>query len=175
MNDLNNLMKETCEMLKNVFGDRLEQIWLYGSYARGDFDSESDVDIMVLVDLPKDKLASYRRKVSDFSSELDLKYDVLLSIKLQDKETFQRFAEVLPFFKNIIRGGNVSYNNKQHLYLLLWSSRIQVLFLSEIFLFLKIYELAYSYNYNRNNYRNIAVPPAKLRHMTEVHSVPARK
>ena len=105
MNDLNNLMKETCEMLKNVFGDRLEQIWLYGSYARGDFDSESDVDIMVLVDLPKDKLSSYRRKVSDFSSELDLKYDVLLSIKLQDKETFQRFAEVLPFFKNIIREG----------------------------------------------------------------------
>ena len=105
MNDLNNLMKETCEMLKNVFGDRLEQIWLYGSYARGDFDSESDVDIMVLVDLPKDKLSSYRRKVSDLSSVLDLKYDVLLSIKLQDKETFQKFAEVLPFFKNIIREG----------------------------------------------------------------------
>ena len=105
MNDLNNLMKETCEMLKNVFGDRLEQIWLYGSYARGDFDSESDVDIMVLVALPKDKLSSYRRKVSDLYSELDLKYDILLSIKLQDKETFQRFAEVLPFFKNIIREG----------------------------------------------------------------------
>ena len=105
MNDLNNLIKETCEMLKSVFGDSLEQIWLYGSYARSDFDSESDVDIMVLVDLPKDKLSSYRRKVSDLSSELDLKYDVLLSIKLQDKETFQKFAEVLPFFKNIIREG----------------------------------------------------------------------
>ena len=105
MNDLNNLMKETCEMLKNVFGDRLEQIWLYGSYARGDFDSESYVDIMVLVDLPKDKLSSYRRKVSELSFVLDLKYDVLLSIKLQDKETFQKFAEVLPFFKNIIREG----------------------------------------------------------------------
>ena len=92
-------------MLKNIFGGSLEQIWLYGSYARGDFDSESDVNIMVLVDLPKDKLSSYRRKVSDLSFVLDLKYDVLLLIKLQDKETFQRFAEVLPFFKNIIREG----------------------------------------------------------------------
>lgn len=92
-------------MLKNIFGGSLEQIWLYGSYARGDFDSESDVNIMVLVDLPKDKLSSYRRKVSDLSSVLDLKYDVLLSTKLQDKETFQKFAEVLPFFKNIIREG----------------------------------------------------------------------
>lgn len=105
MNDLNNLIKKTCEILKNIFGGSLEQIWLYGSYARGDFDSESDVNIMVLVDLPKDKLSSYRRKVSDLSSVLDLKYDVLLSIKLQDKETFQKFAEVLPFFKNIIREG----------------------------------------------------------------------
>lgn len=43
---------------------------------------------MVLVDLPKDKLSLYRRKVSDLSFVLDLKYDVLLSIKLQDKETF---------------------------------------------------------------------------------------
>ena len=92
-------------MLKNIFGGSLEQIWLYGSYTRGDFDSESDVNIMVLVDLPKDKLSSYRRKVSDLSFVLDLKYDVLLSIKLQDKETFQKFAEVLPFFKNIIREG----------------------------------------------------------------------
>ena len=92
-------------MLKNIFGGSLEQIWLYGSYAGGDFDSESDVNIMVLVDLPKDKLSSYRRKVSDLSFVLDLKYDVLLSIKLQDKETFQKFAEVLPFFKNIIREG----------------------------------------------------------------------
>lgn len=104
MIDLNNL-KKTCEMLKNIFGGSLEQIWLYGSYARGDFDSESDVNIMVLVDLPKDKLSSYRRKVSDLSSVLDLKYDVLLSIKLQDKETFQKFAEVLSFFKNIISEG----------------------------------------------------------------------
>ena len=60
---------------------------------------------MVLVDLPKDRLSSYRRKVSDLSSVLDLKYDVLLSIKLQDKEIFQKFPEVLPFFKNIIREG----------------------------------------------------------------------
>lgn len=60
---------------------------------------------MVLVDLPKDKLSSYRIKVSDLSFVVDLKYDVLLSIKLQDKETFQKFAEVLSFFKNIISEG----------------------------------------------------------------------
>ncbi|MDE5717005.1 MAG: nucleotidyltransferase domain-containing protein, partial [Lachnospiraceae bacterium] len=39
---------------------------LYGSYARGDFHKDSDVDIMVLVDLPNDQIESY----SDMLSEL---------------------------------------------------------------------------------------------------------
>ena len=65
---LNNLMKETYSALSNVFGEKLDEVWLYGSYARGDFDAESDVDIMALVDLPKEQLATYRRKVSDLSS-----------------------------------------------------------------------------------------------------------
>ena len=102
---LNNMMKETYSALSNVFGEKLDEVWLYGAYARGDFDAESDVDIMALVDLPKEQLATYRRKVSDLSSDLDLKYDVLLSIKLQDKETFLRFSNTLPFFQNVMKEG----------------------------------------------------------------------
>jgi predicted nucleotidyltransferase len=33
-----------------VFGDRLREIRLFGSYARGDADEESDVDVLVVVD-----------------------------------------------------------------------------------------------------------------------------
>ena len=102
---LNNMMKETYSALSSVFGEKLDEVWLYGSYARGDFDAESDVDIMALVDLPKEQLAMYRRKVSDLSSDLDLKYDVLLSIKLQDKDTFLRFSNTLPFFQNVMKEG----------------------------------------------------------------------
>ena len=50
-------------------------------------------------------LTTYRRKVSDLSSELGLKYDVLLSIKLQDKDTFLRFSNTLPFFQNVMKEG----------------------------------------------------------------------
>lgn len=102
---LNHLMQETYEALSSVFGEKLEQMWLYGSYARGDFDAESDIDVMALVDLPKEQLAMYRRKISDLSSDLDLKYEVLLSIKLQDKDTFLRFSDTLPFFQNVMKEG----------------------------------------------------------------------
>ena len=47
----------------------------------------------------REALSAYRRRVSAFSNQLDLQYDVLLSVKLQDKETFDRYLSVLPFFQ----------------------------------------------------------------------------
>jgi uncharacterized protein len=38
------------ERLRRVFGDRLRDVRLFGSYARGEADEDSDVDVLVLVD-----------------------------------------------------------------------------------------------------------------------------
>ena len=37
---------------------------LYGSYARGDFTAESDIDILLTADLTQEQIASQRRAVS---------------------------------------------------------------------------------------------------------------
>ncbi|MEY8364310.1 nucleotidyltransferase domain-containing protein [Anaerovoracaceae bacterium 41-7] len=103
--ELNHILEELRSALCHIFGNKLNHIWLYGSYARGDNDEESDLDILALVDLSKNELAAYRREVSDLSSELDLQYGVLLSIKLQDTETFHRYSDSLPFFQNVIKEG----------------------------------------------------------------------
>lgn len=108
-NTLDVLLKETHTGLRKIFGEKLDRVILYGSYARGDYDSESDIDVMALVDLEKSELAKYRRIVSDFSNDIDLKYDVLLSVKLQDKFTFEKYGNALPYYMNIAREGvNVS-------------------------------------------------------------------
>ena len=104
-NTLQLLLRETADGLRDIFGGRLDRVILYGSYARGDYDEESDIDVMALVDMDKNELAAYRRSVNAFSNQLDLKHDVLLSIKLQDKETFTQWADALPFFKNVLRDG----------------------------------------------------------------------
>ena len=73
---LDALLLETHSELSKMFGEKLERVILFGSYARGAYDPESDIDVMALVDLDKSDLASYRRAVSDFSNDIDLKYDV---------------------------------------------------------------------------------------------------
>lgn len=106
--ELFKVMDDTRQGLRSIFGDRLEDVILYGSYARGTQDSESDIDVMALVRLPMDELAPYRRQVSNLSSRMDLKHNVLLSITLQDVDSYSRYKNLLPFYQNVAREG-ISY------------------------------------------------------------------
>lgn len=116
--ELQTVLTETHQGLVELFGDKLEQLWLYGSYARGEALPESDVDIFALVNMDREELRSYRRLVSHLSSDMDLKYNTLISIKLQDTETFWKYAEALPFYANVLKEGlafcDIEKNNKLH-------------------------------------------------------------
>lgn len=46
-----------------------------------------------------------RCTVSDFANDIDLKYNVLLSVKLQDKFTFEKYRNTLPYYMNVAREG----------------------------------------------------------------------
>lgn len=102
---LNLLLKEAQMGLSKVFGSKLLNVVLYGSYARGDYDDESDIDIMALVDMDRDDLNKYRRCVSEMANDIDLKYNVLLSIKLQDKLNFDKYKDSIPLYQNIVKEG----------------------------------------------------------------------
>lgn len=42
----NNLVMQYVELLSKIYGDHLKTVILYGSYARGDYTEDSDIDIM---------------------------------------------------------------------------------------------------------------------------------
>lgn len=88
-----------------IFGDRLKAVILYGSYARGDFDSESDIDIMVLLDLPAEQMAEARKKMRSVADVLDLKYDCVISSTFQSYDSFESYKSVSPFYQNVERDG----------------------------------------------------------------------
>ena len=52
-NKVNNIINEFIAEVNKALGNRVKKIILYGSYARGDFNKSSDVDIMILTDLMK--------------------------------------------------------------------------------------------------------------------------
>ena len=45
-NSINTFVKQS----KKILGKRVKKIILYGSYARGDYNNSSDIDILVLTD-----------------------------------------------------------------------------------------------------------------------------
>ena len=83
------------------FDGALDAVILYGSYARGDYDEESDIDVMIRVHMPKEQLIRYRRRFSHLASDLGLEHDILVSIHLQDYETFDQYRRHLPFYRNV--------------------------------------------------------------------------
>jgi len=102
---LNEIVGSIAIQAKSILGDSLERIILYGSYARMDHNSESDVDVLLLTDLPASNLRLYRTKINHLASRLSLKYDILVSITLKDVATFYRYQYDIPFYSNILREG----------------------------------------------------------------------
>ena len=45
--------------LQQIYKSHLKSVILYGSYARGDYTVDSDIDIMILVDLPDEGMDKY--------------------------------------------------------------------------------------------------------------------
>ena len=103
---LDNIKHELTSGIKAALGDKLYQLLLYGSYARGDYDEESDMDFMVIADVPHDELAKYRKAVNHVAG---LKNDMLLSVSMMDRATIYEKRNVLPFFDAVLTEGEVIY------------------------------------------------------------------
>ena len=99
------IVSAVAQEARRLLGERLDAVILYGSYARGDFDNESDIDIMVRVDCKKEQLPAYRYLFADIASELSLQYDVTVSVTTVDTETFNRYGKSLPFFAHVQQEG----------------------------------------------------------------------
>ena len=87
-NTLKLVLDKVCNQAKSVFGESLVAVKLYGSYARGDYDDESDIDVMIIADISPEDREQSRKQLSDYIYDLDLEYEVLLSVFIQDNATY---------------------------------------------------------------------------------------
>jgi predicted nucleotidyltransferase len=65
--------------LQNLYGNELAELVLFGSYARGDNQTESDIDFAIVFRNPNTRPAAEIAKTSVISSRLSLKYGFMLS------------------------------------------------------------------------------------------------
>lgn len=93
--------------VKAIMGNALTKIILYGSYARGDYRNNSDIDIMILTTLTDDKIEKLENKIYDLAFDYQMQYSVDISVIIKNEEHFNYWLGALPFYDNVQREGVV--------------------------------------------------------------------
>ena len=92
------LLQELKSELIRIYGERLKGVYLYGSYARGEQQPGSDVDVMIV-------LTSYQRygdeirRTSELNAKLSLAYNLSISRLFLTEERWKH--EDSPLLRNI--------------------------------------------------------------------------
>lgn len=103
------ILEEVENRAKEIIGEKLVEVILYGSYARNDYDPESDMDVMLLVDDEEENLTEIDDLFTKIMLDLSLRYDVLVSIFLKSYRQFNRYLNILPFYMNVRKEGITVY------------------------------------------------------------------
>ena len=101
--DVDMIVKELTQKIREKFGDRIEQVILFGSYARGDEEEESDLDVLIIGDV---KLG----EIIEVTYSLSLKHGVYISPIIMTKDYFEMLKdEGASFVNNVLKEGVVAY------------------------------------------------------------------
>ncbi|TKJ21591.1 MAG: DNA polymerase subunit beta [Promethearchaeota archaeon Loki_b32] len=96
------ILKEFKVRLQNLYGDKFSSLILYGSYARGEFIEDSDIDLAIIL---KGEISPFKEidRMSEITYDLVLKYDILISIHPVSEERYLLMKT--PFLMNIREEG----------------------------------------------------------------------
>lgn len=105
LSQLNHISKQMVECYQFIYGMDITGIFLYGSYARGDNDAYSDIDIVAIVKGNRAELQQKLKRVWDISADIGLENDVVVSPTVIPYDEFEEYKEILPYYRNILMEG----------------------------------------------------------------------
>lgn len=96
------ITSELRQKLRDIYGERLAHVVLFGSQSRGDAVSGSDIDVMVVL---KEAVSPGKEiaRTGKITAELSLKYDVVVSCTFVSVERYE--TEQSPLLINVHREG----------------------------------------------------------------------
>ncbi|MCL2881696.1 MAG: type II toxin-antitoxin system RelB/DinJ family antitoxin [Coriobacteriia bacterium] len=90
-----------------LFGDKLQEVRLYGSYARGDYDDESDIDFALIVEVERERLGDYHAGIVEIADAASIDFGVAVSINAVPAGQYHAWSSELPYYQAIKDEGEV--------------------------------------------------------------------
>ena len=100
---INTLLDELKKKLDEIFTEILIHAIVFGSYAKGNYNHESDLDVFIVIN--SDEIASGEDKLLDLAVDLSLKYDLVISAFLESYDNFNKYKTIKPLYAEIQKNG----------------------------------------------------------------------
>lgn len=104
-NIVRNIVYNFAVKVKEILGNKLSKVILYGSYARGDYHEHSDIDVMLLVRMEENEIKRLAPLIYDLAYDIELERNMHISVVIKNEEHFEYWEDTLPFYKNVRREG----------------------------------------------------------------------
>ena len=96
--EINTLLEKLKSGLKQIYGEQFKEVYLFGSYARGDYGPDSDVDVLIVLS-DFEKYGAELRRTSELIGNLSLDYGTTVSVVFSRQQEWQ--TDKLPLLLNI--------------------------------------------------------------------------
>ena len=97
------ILRDLKDNLKIQYQDSVKNVILFGSQAKGKAHSDSDYDILILLDT--DYSGKDENKILDICYEIDLKYNIIIDAHLLSLKELTSIRGKQPIFVNAINSG----------------------------------------------------------------------
>ncbi|NOT03646.1 MAG: nucleotidyltransferase domain-containing protein [Anaerolineales bacterium] len=109
--NIQKILKKFKQSLTRLYGDRIKRIYLFGSYARGDYEDGSDLDVLIVLD-------TFRFHNTEISRTADLVSDLSLQYLITVSPMFMRERDWIsgkkPLLRNVKNEGIKLYERRKH-------------------------------------------------------------
>ena len=103
------LLEAYIQKLKAIYQDTLQSVILYGSYARGEASTMSDVDIMILVNSDDEGIRAKNEALIYMTYDFNMDHDLDIQPIAESVATYHYWIGAHPFYQNVNREGVILY------------------------------------------------------------------